>query len=90
MRRGERETPDSIRGRVFAADYGFVTLTMSVSSILTGIAADRFGPVRATIGTASAALLFAIIWGPVNLASLALTRASPLRPRAVCAACAQG
>jgi MFS family permease len=59
----QRETPDFIRGRVFAADYGFVTLTMSVSSLLTGIAADRFGPVHATIATASAALLFAIIWG---------------------------
>jgi MFS family permease len=59
----QRETPDFIRGRVFAADYGFVTLTMSVSSIAAGIAADRFGAVPATIGTASAALLFAIIWG---------------------------
>lgn len=59
----QRETPDSIRGRVFAADYGFVTLTMSVSSLLTGIAADQFGPVPATIVTASAALLFAIVWG---------------------------
>ena len=59
----QRETPDYIRGRVFAADYGFVTLTMSVSSLCTGIAADHFGPVRATIVTASAALLFAIVWG---------------------------
>ncbi len=59
----QRETPDFIRGRVFAADYGFVTLTMSVSSVIAGIAADRFGAIPATIGTASAALLFAIIWG---------------------------
>ncbi len=59
----QRETPDYIRGRVFAADYGFVTLTMSVSALCTGIAADQFGPVRATIVTASAALLFAIVWG---------------------------
>jgi MFS family permease len=59
----QRETPDFIRGRVFAADYGFVTLTMSISSVIAGIAADRFGAVPATIGTASAALLFAVIWG---------------------------
>ena len=59
----QRETPDYIRGRVFAADYGFVTLTMSVSSLMTGIAADHFGPVPATIATASVALLFAIVWG---------------------------
>jgi MFS family permease len=30
----QRETPDYIRGRVFAADYGFVTLTQSCSSLL--------------------------------------------------------
>jgi MFS family permease len=59
----QRETPDYIRGRVFAADYGFVTLTMSLSSLFTGVAADHFGAVRATIATASAALLFAIVWG---------------------------
>lgn len=59
----QRETPDFIRGRVFAADYGFVTLTMSVSSLVTGIAADHFGAVHATIATASVALLFAIVWG---------------------------
>lgn len=59
----QRETPDFIRGRVFAADYGFVTLTMSVSSLFAGIASDRLGPVTATLLTSSAALLFAIIWG---------------------------
>ncbi len=59
----QRETPDYIRGRVFAADYGFVTLTQSLSFLVAGVAADRFGAVPATIGTASAALLFAIVWG---------------------------
>lgn len=59
----QRETPDYVRGRVFAADYGFVTLTMSLSALFAGVAADRFGPVPATIGTASAALLFAVVWG---------------------------
>src|SRR5207237_1295918 len=44
----QRETPDWIRGRVFAADYGFVTLTMSISSLAAGALSDRFG---ATIGT---------------------------------------
>jgi hypothetical protein len=59
----QREVPDWIRGRVFSADYGFVTLTMSLSSLAAGIASDRFGPVAATIGTSSAALVFAIVWG---------------------------
>ena len=59
----QRETPDWIRGRVFSADYGFVTLTMSISSIIAGLAADRFGAVPATIGVASMALLFSVVWG---------------------------
>lgn len=58
----QKETEDWIRGRVFSADYGFLTLTMSISSICTGVAADRFGPVAATIATASLALAFAIVW----------------------------
>jgi MFS family permease len=59
----QREVPDWIRGRVFSADYGFVTLTMSISSVLTGIAADRFGPVIATVATASICVVWAIVWG---------------------------
>jgi predicted MFS family arabinose efflux permease len=58
----QRETPDFIRGRVFAADYGFVTLTMAISSLGAGLASDRFGPFNATIGTACFALLFGIVW----------------------------
>jgi len=59
----QREVPDRIRGRVFSADYGFVTLTMSISSVVTGIAADRFGPVIATVGTAAICVIWAIVWG---------------------------
>ncbi|HEX3068560.1 MAG TPA: MFS transporter [Thermoanaerobaculia bacterium] len=59
----QRETPDWIRGRVFAADWGFVTLTMSISSLAAGIASDHFGPMIATIGVASVAVLWAIVWG---------------------------
>jgi len=58
----QRETPDRIRGRIFSADYGFLTLTMSLSSIITGVASDRFGPVLATICTASVAILFGTLW----------------------------
>jgi MFS family permease len=59
----QRETADAIRGRVFAADYGFVTLTMAISSLVAGIASDRFGPVIATVGTASVCVLWALVWG---------------------------
>ena len=59
----QRETPDWIRGRVFGADYGFVTLTMSISSLGAGIASDRFGATAATIGVASIAILWGLVWG---------------------------
>ncbi len=59
----QRETPDAIRGRVFAADYGFVTLTIALSSLVAGIASDRFGATAATIGVASMSVFWAIFWG---------------------------
>jgi MFS family permease len=59
----QREVPDFIRGRVFAADYGLVTLTMAFSGLATGLLSDRFGPMAATLATASVCLLFALAWG---------------------------
>lgn len=58
----QRETPDWIRGRVFSADWGFVTLTMSISSLVAGVAADHFGAQKATIAIASLSILWAIFW----------------------------
>ena len=58
----QREVPDHIRGRVFAADYGFVTLTMALSGLSAGIASDHFGPMIATLGTASVCVLFGVVW----------------------------
>jgi MFS family permease len=58
----QRETPDWIRGRVFAADWGFATLTTAISALLAGIAADRFGPTAATIGVATVSTAWAVWW----------------------------
>ncbi len=58
----QRETPDRIRGRVFSADYGLVTLTMAFSALATGIAADQFGATAATLAVASVCLLFGAVW----------------------------
>jgi MFS family permease len=58
----QREVPDVIRGRIFSADYGMVTLTMAISGLSSGIASDHFGPMAATLGTASVCLLFGILW----------------------------
>lgn len=59
----QREVPDSIRGRVFAVDYGLVTLTMSLSSLFAGVAADRLGVVMTTAATAVLEMLWAVVWG---------------------------
>jgi MFS family permease len=59
----QREVPDFIRGRVFAADYGLVTLTMSISSLVAGVLSDRFSPATAVIATASVSILWALVWG---------------------------
>lgn len=59
----QREVPDWIRGRVFSADWGFVTLTMSVSSVATGIVSDHFGATIATIAAASVAVMWGVFWG---------------------------
>jgi MFS family permease len=62
----QREVPDWIRGRVFSADYGFVTLTMALSGIVAGVLSDRVGPYIATVSVASTTLLFGIVWGSLT------------------------
>jgi Na+/melibiose symporter-like transporter len=37
-------TPDEFRGRIFATDFALVTLTMSVSFTVAGLAAESVGP----------------------------------------------
>jgi MFS family permease len=62
--------PDYIRGRVFAADFALVTVTMSLSLIVSGALAEVTGPRLPTLLLAGVSSL----WG---VAYLALTR--PLR-----------
>jgi MFS family permease len=40
----QRATPDAIRGRVFSLDYGLVTLTIALSTLLAGFLADVVPP----------------------------------------------
>ncbi len=58
----QREVPDWVRGRVFAADWGFVTLTMAVSSLAAGVLSDRFGPTAATVAIAALSVGWALFW----------------------------
>jgi len=54
----QRAAPDAIRGRVFSFDYGLVTLTATVSTLLAGALAETFSPSIAT-------------WSMVGLAAIA-------------------
>ena len=56
-------TPDLLRGRIFAADFALLTLTMSTSFLVSGWASDRFGPRPVTVVLA----LVASAWGLLYL-----------------------
>lgn len=58
----QRIVPDSIRGRVFAFDFALVTLSIALSSLGAGWAAERWGPRPAAAALAGVALAWAIIW----------------------------
>ena len=59
-------TDDKFRGRVFAADVGLLTLTISLSSYIAGLAIDWSLPVR-TFAVLTGFLMFlpAAAWGAV-------------------------
>jgi MFS family permease len=40
----QRATPDAIRGRLFSLDYGLVTLTIAISTIIAGQLSDAVAP----------------------------------------------
>jgi MFS family permease len=58
----QRIVPDFIRGRIFSFDFAFVTLTLAISSVIAGWAADRFGPRQAVIGLGGLALAWSFGW----------------------------
>jgi MFS family permease len=63
-------TPDSLRGRIFAADFALVTLTMSLSFLASGALTQRYGPGPVTFGLTGIAAL----WGALYLTLTARLR----------------
>ncbi|HEX8439989.1 MFS transporter [Archangium sp.] len=55
-------TPDGLRGRVLAADFGMATLCMGVSSLAAGAAADAVGLAPASWTLAGVSLLYGTWW----------------------------
>ncbi len=58
----QRFTPDAIRGRVFAFDYGFVTMTIGASIFFAGLAADHVDPRIVMAVVATVAFAWAMGW----------------------------
>ncbi|MGH9041238.1 MAG: MFS transporter [Acidimicrobiia bacterium] len=59
----QRATPDHIRGRIFAADFALVTLSMSASLLAAGAVAEHTGPRLPILALAGVAY----VWGTVYL-----------------------
>ncbi len=58
----QRAAPDAIRGRVFSFDYGLVTLTITLSTLIAGFLAERFSPATTTWTLVGLAATAAIGW----------------------------
>jgi MFS family permease len=58
----QRIVPDRIRGRIFAFDAALITLTLTISSLVTGWAASTYGAPKTATGLGLVALAWAGIW----------------------------
>jgi MFS family permease len=58
----QRIVPDRIRGRIFAFDGALITLTLTISSLITGWAATTFGARPTAIGLGLVAIGYAAVW----------------------------
>lgn len=54
--------PDHVRGRIFAFDFGIVTLTMSASFLTAGWLAESLGPKPVMVALATFEIVYAAIW----------------------------
>lgn len=66
----QRETPDRLRGRVMAIDYGLVTLVIGLSAVGAGLLADALGEARATWWLTAAGGVYGIAWLGSSLAAM--------------------
>jgi MFS family permease len=58
----QRIVPDRIRGRVFAFDFALITLTLTVSALVTGWAAERFGARPTVMVLGGIAVVWSVVW----------------------------
>jgi MFS family permease len=58
----QHETPDHLRGRIMALDYGIATLFIGLSSIVAGLLADVIGVASATWWLTAVGGVYGVAW----------------------------
>lgn len=58
----QHETPDHLRGRIMALDYGIATLFIGLSSIVAGLLADAIGVAPATWWLTAVGGVYGVAW----------------------------
>jgi MFS family permease len=58
----QRQTPDHVRGRVMALDYGLATLSIGASAIAAGVLADSMGEAPTTWILCVIGAVYAVAW----------------------------
>lgn len=65
----QRLTPDQIRGRIFSMDLGLVTLTLALSTFVTGLAVDRTNPHLVAMSLGAVFVTYGLLWSGAVLLS---------------------
>jgi MFS family permease len=76
----QRIVPDRMRGRIFAFDYALITLTLTVSSLVTGWTAEAFGAPVTAVVLGTIAMLWAAVWSLLTTDVRRATRRITLAP----------
>jgi MFS family permease len=76
----QRIVPDRMLGRIFAFDYALITLTLTVSSLVTGWAAEAFGAPVTAVVLGTIAMLWAAVWSLLTTDVRRATRRITLAP----------
>jgi DHA3 family macrolide efflux protein-like MFS transporter len=62
-------TPDRLRGRIFAIDFGTNTLTNALSTFLVGLALEQWDARPVAVAMAVVFVVYAFLWGSAVLFS---------------------
>ena len=62
-------TPDKMRGRIFALDFGTNTVTTALSTFLVGVMLEQWEPRVVALAMAVVFIVYAVLWGGLVLLS---------------------